>query len=154
MTARTALSAETCAAAAAISVCTCALSAFIFGRSSRIVAIGPATSTRTNSPTQSTSTVTVRGTLPRTPRGCLPGTPRYPSRTRAPGSPRYRAAILRPHHDPLHLRGDHDHQLRLPNRQDHGLWLVSRGGNGQPAGATAPRSRLRARRRESGPCTV
>ena len=39
MTARTASSADTCAAAAAISAWTCALSAFIFGRSSRIVAI-------------------------------------------------------------------------------------------------------------------
>ena len=51
-----ALSSVTCAAAAAISAWTCALSAFIFGRSSRIVAIWSATSTRTNSPTQSTST--------------------------------------------------------------------------------------------------
>ena len=39
MTARTAASWLTCAAAAAISAWTCALSAFIFGRSSRIVAI-------------------------------------------------------------------------------------------------------------------
>src|SRR5690348_15445924 len=55
MTARTASSLVTWAAAAAISVWICALSAFIFGRSSRIVAIWSATSTRTNSPTQSSS---------------------------------------------------------------------------------------------------
>src|ERR1700744_1257243 len=62
MTARTASSAVTSAAATPISSCTCALSAFIFGRSSRIVALPSATSTRTNSPTQHTST-------PRTHRG-------------------------------------------------------------------------------------
>jgi hypothetical protein len=51
MTARISGSSLTRAAASAISSCTCALSAFIFGRSSRIVAIRSATSTRTNSPT-------------------------------------------------------------------------------------------------------
>src|SRR5580693_799928 len=56
MTARTASSADTCAAAAAISSWTCALSAFIFGRSSLMVAIPSADSTRTNSPTPATST--------------------------------------------------------------------------------------------------
>jgi hypothetical protein len=56
MTARTASSADTCRAASAISPWTCAFSAFIFGLSSRIVAIRSASSTRTNSPTRSTST--------------------------------------------------------------------------------------------------
>src|SRR5215469_8191574 len=49
-TAAMSASALTCAAASAISSCTCAFSAFIFGRSSRMVAICSATSTRTNSP--------------------------------------------------------------------------------------------------------
>src|SRR6058998_2667201 len=38
-------------AQARISSCTCALSAFIFGRSSRMVPTAPSTSSRTNSPT-------------------------------------------------------------------------------------------------------
>src|SRR5215472_8578742 len=56
MTARIASSAVTSAAAPAISAWTCALSAFIFGLSSRIVAMPSATSTRTNSPKPATST--------------------------------------------------------------------------------------------------
>src|SRR3984885_2676616 len=72
MTARTALSADTCAAASAISSWTWALSAFIFGRSSLMVAIPSADSTRTNSPTPATST-------PRPP-----ANPRHPQATALP----------------------------------------------------------------------
>ncbi len=57
MTARTAASADTSAAAAAISSWTRALSAFIGGLSSRIVAMPSAASTRTNSPKPPTSAV-------------------------------------------------------------------------------------------------
>src|SRR6516165_916848 len=53
-----AASVVTSAAAAAISSWTCALSAFIFGLSSRTVATPSATSTRTNSPKPPTSYVT------------------------------------------------------------------------------------------------
>src|SRR3954467_15871283 len=51
MTARMSGWAVPSSAQARISSCTCALSAFIFGRSSRIVPTAPSTSSRTNSPT-------------------------------------------------------------------------------------------------------
>src|SRR5256885_390329 len=65
MTARTSSRSAASVAAARISSCTAALSAFIFGRSSRMVPIPPSTSNRTNSPTSpprltpSTSRVTL-----------------------------------------------------------------------------------------------